>query len=267
MLFVFMKKQIYFLILLFATLWFSSCASRKDIVYVQDIPDHDTIYAKLENQLQRTVLFRAGDKVLINVTTRNKELSEMFNQVSPQGGRGGNEYTLNEMGEIDFPYLGKVRLAGLDRMQTEEYLKQKLIESSLIKEPYVSVQYSNVGFYTLGQLGGRFVPFSQDQTTILEALALAGDLDINSLRKNLLVIRRNVDGTESTYRLDMTSREKLVASPAYYVQQNDIIYAEPNYKTIQASTINGTQFSTYTFYISIFSTTLSLYLLIKGLVK
>ena len=60
-------KQIYFLSLLFATLWLSSCASRKDIVYVQDIPDHDTIYAKLENQLQRTVLFRAGDKVFPGV--------------------------------------------------------------------------------------------------------------------------------------------------------------------------------------------------------
>ena len=96
---------------------------------------------------------------------------------------------------------------------------------------------------------------------------MAGDLDINSLRKNLLVIRRNVDGTESTYRLDLTSREKLIASPAYYIQQNDIIYAEPNNKTIQTSSINGTQFYTYTFYISLFTTTISLYLLVQNLIK
>ena len=262
-----MKHLSLFFVFLVA-LWLCSCASRKDIVYLQDVPDHDTLYARLENQVQKNILFRPGDKVYINVTTRNKELSNMFNQVSPQGSsNGGNEYTLNEMGEIDFPYLGKIRLSGLDRMQSEQYLKDKLVESELIKEPYVSVNYSEVGFYTLGQLGGHFVAFKHDQTTILEALSLAGDLDINSLRKNLLVMRRNVDGTESIYRLDLTSRENIISSPAYYIQQNDIIYAEPNNKTIQGSTINGTQFSTYTFYLTIFSSALSLYLLMQNLLK
>ena len=251
-------------------MWLTSCASRKDIVYLQDVPDHDTLYTQVETQVQHNILFRAGDKVLINVTTRNKELREMFNQVSARREdsgreRDGGEYTLDEMGEIDFPYLGKIRLAGLDRLQCESYLKQKLIDSELIKEPYVSVQYSGVGFYTLGQIGGRFVRFNHDQTTILEAIAMSGDLNISSLRNNVLLLRRNVDGTESAYRLDLTSREKLINSPAYYVQQNDIIYVEPNYKALQESTINGTQFSTYTFYVSLFSTLLSLYLLLDRL--
>ena len=265
MLFAFMKKQVYFLFLLFATLWLTSCASRKDIVYLQDIPDVDTLFADANAQLQRNVLFRPGDKININITTRNRELSEMFSQVSPQGTRGGNEFTLDEMGEIDFPYLGKIRIAGLDRMQTEAYLKKKIIESELIKDPYVSVQYSSVGFYTLGDIGGRFIPFNKDRTTILEALAMAGDVPLTGLRKNVLLIRKNVDGTESTYRLDLTSREKLYSSPAYYLQQNDILYVEPNYKQLQTTTVNGMQFSTYTFYISMISTAFSLFFLVQSL--
>lgn len=256
-----------FLILLFATLLLSSCASRKNIVYVQDIPDVDTIYAQADRKILSNIQFRPGDKVFINVTTRNKELSEMFNQVSAQAGREGNEYTIDESGEIDFPYLGKVRIAGLDRLQTEAYLKKKLIESELIKEPYVSVQYNNVGFYTLGDMGGGFVAFKHDKTNILEAIAMSGDLQITGLRKNVLVIRQNPDGTESTYRLDLTSIEALHASPAYYLQQNDIIYVEPNNKKIQTSNINGTTFNTYSFYMSLFSTTLSLIILFRNLAK
>ena len=261
-------KQVYFSFLLFVTLLLSSCASRKDVVYLQDVPGTDTLFNFVEDKVNHSIQFRPGDKVSINVTTRNKELSEMFNQVSPQGSsKGGNEYTVDEMGEIDFPYLGKVRIVGLDRMQTEAYIKQKLIESELIKEPYVSVQFSNVGFYTLGEFGAGFKQFQHDQTTILEAISMSGDLSMSGVRKNILVLRRNADGTESTYRLDITSLEQLHSSPAYYIQQNDILYAEPNYKQIQSTTINGTQFSTYTFYISMFSTTVSIYLLIKSLVK
>lgn len=259
-------KKLPFLLLLMIAMWLSSCASRKDIVYVQDVPDHDTLYISVANQVQHNIQFRSGDKVYIFVTTRNKELSEMFNQFYRQGNeRTGNEYTLDDMGEIDFPYLGKVRIAGLDRMQTEAYIKQKLIENELIKDPYVSVQYSKVGFYALGDLKSSFYAFDHDRTTILEAISMAGDLSMTGLRKNVLVMRRNADGSESAYRMDLTNREALVNSPAYYIQQNDVIYVEPNYKQIQSSTINGTQFSTYTFYISMFSTVISLYLLVRNL--
>ncbi len=243
----------------------SSCASRKDIVYLNDIPDVDTLYAKVETQLQHKIQLRPGDQISINVSARNKELSEMFSRVSAKSEKGGNSYTIDEMGEIEFPFIGKIRIAGLDRMQTEEYIKNKIIESELIKEPYVSVEYSNLGFYKLGEWGGGFVEFQKDQTTILEAIALAGDLSINGLRKNVLLIRRNEDGSENTYRLDLTSREKLYSSPAYYVQQDDIIYVEPNYKQLQQSTINGTNFSTYSVYLSLFTTGLSLFLLIRNL--
>ena len=250
-------------ILLLLTL--CSCASRKDIVYMNDIPDQDTLYARVESQLQHNIMLRPGDKVTINVTARNKELSEMFNQTSGSDADNQHSYTIDPMGEIDFPFVGKIRIAGLDRMQAEEYIKQKIVDSELIREPYVSVSYSNLGFYKLSEWGGGFVEFKQDQTNILEAISLAGDLSINALRKNVLVIRRNEDGSENTYRIDLTSREQVYNSPAYYIQQNDIIYVEPNYKAIQQSTINGTNFSTYSVYLSLFTAALSLYLLIRNL--
>lgn len=243
----------------------TSCASRKDIVFMNDIPDHDTLYAKVETQIQHKIQLRPGDQISINVSARNKELSEMFNRVSAQSDKGVNSYTIDEMGEIEFPFIGKIRIAGLDRMQTEEYIKSKIIESELIKEPFVSVEYTNLGFYKLGDWGGGFVPFQKDQTNILEAVALAGDIPVNSLRQNVLVIRRNQDGSENTYRVDFTSREKLYSSPAYFVQQNDIIYVEPNNKTLQQTTFNGTVLHNYMTYISLFSTALSIFLLVKNL--
>lgn len=257
----------YLSLLVFALLLCSSCASRKNVVYLNDIPQHDTLYAKIESQVVHNIQFRPGDKLSIVVTARNKELSEMFNRTAHQNanGKGSSNYTIDEMGEIDFPFLGKIRIAGLDRMQTEAYIKQKLIDSELIKEPYVSVEYSNVGFYTLGELRHAFVPFQQDRTTILEAISLAGDLTINGLRKNILVIRRNLDGSESTYRVDLTNREQLYHSPAYYIQQNDILYVEPNYKQVQESTINGRIFSTYSVWISLISTTMTVILFVRNL--
>ena len=256
----------YLSILFLCLLLCSSCASRKNVVYLNDIPQHDTLYAKIESQLAHNIQFRPGDKLSIVVKSRNKELSEMFNFASHQTttGRNTSNYTIDEMGEIDFPFLGKVRIAGLDRMQTEAYLKQKLIDSELIKEPYVSVDYSNVGFYTLGEIRKGFIPFTQDRTTILEAISLAGDLNINGLRKNILVIRRNLDGSESTYRVDLTNREQLYQSPAYYIQQNDILYVEPNYKQVQETTINGRIFSTYSVWISLISTTMTVILFVRN---
>lgn len=260
-------KNLFFAFLL--SLVLSSCASRKDIVYLNDIPQTDTLYAQVQNQMQHAIQFRPGDKLNITITARNKELTELFNQTAHQNGssRGASIYTVDPMGEIDFPFLGKIRIAGLDRMQTEEYIKQKLIDSELIREPYVSVDYGNVGFYTLGELGGRFVPFESDQTTILEAIARAGDLSLNGVRKNLLVIRRNVDGSENTYRVDLTSREQVYNSPAYYIQQNDILYVEPNFKQLQSTTINGTQFNTYHVWISLLSTAMTLFLFVQNLTK
>lgn len=263
-----MKRLLYFFVPVVAFILLgTSCASRKNVVYLNDIPQYDTLYAKIESQLAHNIQFRPGDKLSIVVKTRNKELSDMFNLAAHQNtnGRTTSNYTIDEMGEIDFPFLGKIRIAGLDRMQTEAYIKQKLIDSELIKEPYISVDYSNVGFYTLGEIGKGFHVFTQDRTTILEAISMSGDLNIDGLRKNILVIRRNLDGSESTYRVDLTNREQLYHSPAYYIQQNDIIYVEPDYKRVQESTINGRMFSTYSVWISLLSTSMTVFLFFRNL--
>ena len=257
-----------FLTILMAVILLSSCASKKDFLYLQDIPQKDTLYTDMESKVQRNIQFRPGDRLSIRVTSRNRELNELFGQVSSSGAsatRGSSNYTLDEMGEIDFPFVGKLRIGGLDRVQAEAYIKQKLIESEIIREPYVSVEYDQIGFYTLGDLGGGFIPFTSDQTTILEAIAMAGDLRETGRRQNIMLLRRNADGSESAYRLDITSREKLHQSPAYYVQQNDIIYVEPRNKRIQTSTINGTTYSTVGGFMSLFSTVVTLYLFIKSL--
>ncbi|MBE6330721.1 MAG: hypothetical protein E7070_00235 [Bacteroidales bacterium] len=253
------------LFIVFTFLLLTSCASRKDFLYLQDIPQHDTVFAKLETEAVRNIKFRPGDNVSIHVTSRNQELNQFFSQISPTNTNSKSNFTLDEMGEIDFPFVGKIRLSGLDRMQAEAYIKQKLIDSEMIREPYVTVSFEQLGFYTLGDLGGSFVTFKKDQTTILEAIAMAGDLEVTGRRQNIMLLRRNLDGSESAYRLDLTSREQLVNSPAYFVQQDDIIYVEPRNKKIQQSTINGTTYSTVSGIVSLLTTAISLYLLFKSL--
>lgn len=134
-------------------------------------------------------------------------------------------YLVNPQGEIDFPVIGKVKVAGLTRSELTDMMTQKV--AAYVKSPIVTIQIRNFKVSVLGEVnkpGTVNVP--NERMSILDAIGMAGDLTIYGNRTNVLLIRDN-SGTKEYHRFDMTSAEML-SSPYYYLQQNDVIYVEPN---------------------------------------
>ncbi|WP_254528760.1 MULTISPECIES: polysaccharide biosynthesis/export family protein [unclassified Sphingobacterium] len=213
----------------------SSCASKKDLIYFQsDSTALNTSYELNAPKLQ------PGDILAISITSDDVRATIPFNQVSPYNNSGTTQdtnpftptYAVDVNGEIDFPKLGKIKLAGRTRTEAIEYIRKEV--ERFIINPGVSVDIRNFKVTVLGEVKspGSY-PIKNDRITILEALGMAGDLTINGVRKNVLVIREQ-NGQKSEYRVDLTKREAL-NSPVYYLAQNDVVYVEPNGAKIQSS--------------------------------
>src|SRR5690606_469795 len=169
-----------------------------------------------------------------------------FNQVSPyQGGSGTIQatnpfiptYSIDANGEIDFPKVGRIKLAGHTRTQAMDILRNAV--GKYIVDPGISMVVRNFKVTVLGEVArpGTFT-IDNDRVTILEALGLAGDMTIYGERNNVLVIREQ-DGKKQEFRLDLRKRESM-NSPAFYLTQNDVVYVEPNGARIQNSKYTAT---------------------------
>lgn len=219
----------------------TSCASSKKVVYLQDVVPlkQQVIEQKYE------VYIHNDDLLAIMVNSKNPELALPFNMpmVTYQLGseRGGQQrvlgYLVDTNGDIDFPILGKLHVAGLTRLQLTDLIKQRLIEEDLIKDPIVTVQFLNYKVTVMGEVNrpGSF-NISGDRITLLEALSMAGDLTIYGRRDRVAVIREK-DGKRTILFHDLRSAD-IFNSPCYYLQQNDIVYVEPNKSKAGQSEIN-----------------------------
>ena len=181
----------------------TSCASSKKVVYLQDV-----VPLKQQDIEQKYEVYVHNDDLLaIMVNSKNPELALPFNMpmVSYQLGSGATNsgsqrvlgYLVDGNGDIDFPILGKLHVAGLTRMQLTEMIKQRLIEGDLIKDPIVTVQFLNYKVSVMCEVNrpGSF-NISGDRITLLEALSMAGDLTIYGRRARGAVIRYRVCRTE-----------------------------------------------------------------------
>ncbi|MGP1993449.1 polysaccharide biosynthesis/export family protein [Zobellia laminariae] len=214
----------------------SSCASRKEVVYFQNTGDFETLVDK--NSF--TPKFKIDDLVSIYVSTLDSEASAPFNLL-----RGGSEggvrpeqvdYLIDKDGEIDFPVIGKVKIAGLSGEEVRVLLRDKL--SDYLKDPIINIRLRNFSISVLGEVNrpGTY-PVDGERITILEALGLASDMTIKGIRENVMVIR-DFDGTKVYTRIDLTKKEAL-SSPVYYLTQNDVVYVEPNKSAITASSFDN----------------------------
>ena len=215
-----------------------SCVSKKNITYFQfDEVDQGNV----NNDYQLT--FKSDDLLQILVTSESIEASQPFNlpivAVSKVGDRMFNQqpqiqsYLIDSEGYIEFPILGKIKLGGLTRMEAIQTLKDKL-SPAYLKDPVININISNFKVTVQGdvQRPGTFT-IPNERISIFDALGLAGDLNISGRRDNVLVIREE-NGQKNQYRLDLRSNTVLT-SPAYYLQQNDVIYIEPNNAKMQDS--------------------------------
>lgn len=181
-----------------------------------------------------TPVFKIDDLLSILITAEDPEAAKEFNlpvgtvssnQGYTMGNPASNGYLVNARGEISLPVLGSFSVAGKDRMQLEEEIKAKL--EGLLKNPTVQIQILNFKITVLGdvKVPGTF-KIPNERITLLEAIGLAGDLRMTGVRQNVLVIRDS-SGVKQEYRVDLTSNE-VFSSPVYYLQQNDVVYVQPN---------------------------------------
>lgn len=227
-----------------------SCASPEKVLYLQDIEE---VYAQDIAQNYEVIIHK-DDLLAVMVNSRNPELALPFNMpmVSYQlgtSGQGGQQrvlgYLVDPQGEIDFPILGKMKVEGLTRAELTTLIKNRLIDEDLINDPVVTVQFLNYKISVIGEVArpGSF-SISGDRITLLEALSMAGDLTIYGKRDRIAVIREH-EGKRQVQYHDIRSSE-IFSSPFYYLQQNDIVYVEPNRAKIGQSEINqNTSVSTW----------------------
>lgn len=243
----------------------TSCKTPQDIAYLQDV----RVAVPIATQTDGYIRFMPGDKLNIYVHSRDEQLMNLFNisgrngMSNTQNGQNYAPYTIDTAGEIDFPVLGTIKIQGLTRDEVAKYIKDQLIINSLCKDPVVTVSFYNMTFSVLGNTGAGVKQINKDRITLLEALAMANDLQIDGLRQNLLVMRQEGD-KQVPYRIDLTSAKSIYSSPAYYIHQNDIIYVEPNNKYKRNSTVMGSSAYQPSFWMSMFSFLTSLALLIKN---
>lgn len=247
-----------------------ACKTPTNINYFQDV----TTSSEVKMQAEQCFRLRPEDKVNIIVNSKDAELEALFTltttgqrsvlgaSATPRtvAGRSNTSsttqpvaYTVDNNGDIDFPILGKLHVAGMTRMELAAYIKGRLVGENHVNDAIVTVEYVNIGISVLGEVknSGRF-DITKDHYTILDAIAQSGDLTINGQRENVMVIRREGD-VEKTYLVNLCSQQELLSSPAYFLQQDDIVYVSPNDKRKRESTVSGNTVLTPSFWISIAS--------------
>ena len=216
-----------------------------------------TLAAPMEIKIQ------PKDKLSILVNSQDLRLTNLFNlpivsqQVGQESSSGTNRglsgYTVDSKGDIDFPVLGGLHVQGMTREEVAVYIKKELQSHDLIKDPVVTVEFMNLSVNVMGEVNrpGRY-NIDKDHLTILDALSQAGDLTIYGKRERVLVLR-NENGTQRVYGINLCSADHLYSSPVYYLQQNDVVYVEPNDTKARQSTVNGNNVRSTSFWISLAS--------------
>ncbi|MCA0152986.1 polysaccharide biosynthesis/export family protein [Winogradskyella vincentii] len=224
-----------------SVLFISSCASRKNLVYFQDEPVEAGLLVSEPEQL----IYKPDDIITINVSALDPDTVRPFNLpvvanntnvgLNAQAQLQVQSYLVDYEGNIQFPVLGTLKVAGLTRTELTSLLTERI--STYANDPIVNVRLANFTITIIGEVSnpGTFT-IQDERITLLEALGMANDLTIYGARKNVLIIRE-VDGKKKFATVDLTSI-KTVNSPVYYLQQNDVIYVEPNRARIRASTYN-----------------------------
>lgn len=218
---------------------------------------YDNLEIKPNDQLSITISAEEMEAALpFNLPFAGSIIGSQNTAVRVQGTPLIQNYLVNSDGEIQFPVLGTIKVAGFNRKELSRMLETKI--SDYIQKPVVTVRISNFQVTILGEVKnpGTF-PVTDEYLSLPKALGLAGDLTIYGKRKNVLVVRESGNGDKKHAYLDLTNAD-IVNSPFYYLQQNDVVYVEPNGPQLQSASYNRNA----SVYISIASVLVSLAVLI-----
>lgn len=218
-----------------------SCATKEDVVYFNGMDSSDNSIG-LDSY---SPTYHIDDELVIIVNALDSEAARPFNKSSvavsqdlldARGRERIQTYRVNPDGEINFPVLGMLKIAGMNRAQATKMLQDKLRD--YIKDPIVDIETVNYRITVLGEVNrpGTFTA-ANERITLLEAIALAGDMTIYGERENVLVVQ-DYDGKKTYTRVNLKS-DDLFSSPVYYLSQNDIVYVEPNKTRAKNSAIGA----------------------------
>ena len=238
-----MKKYSFFILLVALV---ASCKAPKNVAYIQNSDSVDLS--------QSSFLYDARimpkDILTITVNTVNPEAAAPFNlilrptlsstssNVASTSGGSLQTYLVDNDGTIEFPVLGNLKVGGLTKAECEKLIHDKITPYLNAKEnPVVTVRMASYSISVLGEVArpGSY-QVSREKINILEALAQAGDLTIYGVRENVKLIREDANGHKEIHTINLNDAN-LLTSPYYYLQQNDIVYVEPNKVKAQNSTI------------------------------
>lgn len=229
-----MKTLTKSLIVILASVLLASCATPQNIAYFQNrVVDQPEKIDK-----HGGIVIQPKDMLSIVVSSKNPELVVMFNLpvVSYQAGSevtstGGYQrlmgYVVDNEGYIDFPVLGRLKVSGMTRWELAKMIKNKLIIGGYLTDCVVTVEFMNFKVSVMGEVNapGTYT-IEGDKVTVLQAISLARDLTIFGQRENVTVIRES-DGERTMHQINLCD-VSMFNSPAYYLQQNDIVYVEPS---------------------------------------
>ncbi|GHT77154.1 polysaccharide biosynthesis protein [Bacteroidia bacterium] len=225
-----------FWILSLPVLFLFACQSTKDIAYLQDFDEYLQSNHSEENTNYEAKI-RTNDHLLITVSAPviNQAQVAQFNlpmntylapgETTFFQSAAIQTYKVDKNGDIQFPVVGQIHLAGMSRSEAVQFIKQKV--SAYVPDPIVNLQFISFKVTVLGEVFRPGpVEVTDERISIFDALGVAGDLTIYGDRHKVILIREN-DGKKDLHRIDLT-QSSLFASPYYYLQQNDVVYVEPN---------------------------------------
>lgn len=242
----------------------ASCNSTKRVTYLQDVTNESIISLAGNGQIR----IKPHDRLTVIVSSKDPELAAPFNTTTSYSSLSSNPLastnptsaqalqirTVDEKGDLYIPVIGVVHCAGKTRSELASEIAHKIIDGGYISDASVNIQFADMKFYVLGEVmrPGQF-DITRDKITLLEALAMAGDMTIYGNRTNVSVIRKEEGKDQSkVYQVDLLSKDALL-SPAFNLQQGDVVYVQPNKYKAATSEINQNR----TFWISIASTLLT----------
>lgn len=227
-----MKHLIYSAALCFI-ISFSSCKAKHDLTYFTDLQSSNT---GTLSTTEPTYKIEPENDLTITVTSSVPQASAMFNlpytNVAPAGTKEISTtpqlktYAVDNKGDIDFPVLGTIHVAGMTTYELKAYLEKRI--SEFVKDPIVSVSCNGYKITVLGEVGSpRTIYSSADRYNILNALGECGDLTEYGKRDNVLIMRRTADGQIEYGHLDLTN-SNITQSPYFWLKNNDVVVVEPN---------------------------------------
>ena len=223
-----------------SALFFASCTSIKKVPYFKDVPD-SAVDRTIATAVYKDPIILNDDILTVTITTIDPTTSAPVNQISaapvstamsPGGLPETPGLLVDKNGDISFPIIGKVHVAGLTTFGAKALITQKT--EKYFKNPDVQVRFANFKITVLGEVAhpsSFIVP--NEKVSVLDALGFAGDLTIYGRRDNVLVIRDD-NGKKEVSRLNLNSSNSF-QSDFFYLKQNDVVYVEPNRsKAVQA---------------------------------